>query len=322
MSLRAVNDTICQVGFRKYLLRRLLLSIPTIIGVIVLVFLISHLAPGSPVDFILGDQASSLDREQLMKDYGLDQPITTQFVTYLKSICRGELGESYYRPGKKVLSLILERLPATAYLALCSMIFALLLSLPLGILSARHAFTRIDMIAMFIALLGISIPHFALGPALISVFAVWLNLDIPFAGNEQVLSFILPTFTLGTALMALLTRMTRSSVLEVLTADYIRTAYAKGLTEKTIFYKHALRNALNPVITLVGLQLGALLTGAIITEKIFDWPGLGQLFITAIQQRDFYLIQGCVLVISLIYIIVNLLTDICYSLADPRIKYS
>jgi len=310
------------VGFRRYVLQRLLISIPTIFGVIVLVFFVSHLAPGSPVDFILGDQASALDRQQLIKDYGLDQPLSTQFFHYLKGICQGELGESYYRPGKKVFSLILERLPATFYLALSSMAFAIFLSLPLGMFSAKKAFTYIDVCAMFLALLGISIPNFALGPLLISIFAVWLALPLPFSGNEDILSLLLPTITLGTSLTALLTRMTRASLLEVLSTDYIRTAYAKGLTEKIIFYKHALRNAINPVITLAGLQLGTLLTGAIITEKIFDWPGLGQLFITAIQQRDFYLIQGCVLIISLIYIIVNLLTDICYSLADPRIKFS
>jgi len=276
--------------------------------------------PGDPVDFILQDHHSTVDRIELTKQLGLDKPLPTQYVLYLNNLLHGDLGKSYYTQGKNVLTLILERLPATIFLALTSILFALVISIPLGIISAVHASSWIDTFAMILALLGIAIPNFALGPALICIFAVWLDLPLPISGSESFLSFILPTITLGTALTAILTRMLRASLLEVLHQDYIRTAYAKGLKEKAILYKHALRNAINPVITITGLQLGTLLTGAIITEKIFDWPGLGQLFISSIQERDFLVIQGCVLFIALTYITVNLITDIVYSVADPKIN--
>ncbi|MBI2609423.1 MAG: ABC transporter permease [Deltaproteobacteria bacterium] len=308
------------MDLRNYVLRRLFLAIPTILGVITIVFFLSHIIPGDPVDFIVGDQASSLDRADLIQQLGLDKPLPTQYKNYLVRLFHGDLGTSYYTQGKKVFSLILERLPATILLAFSSLFLALLISIPLGVLSAVKAFSKIDTFAMMLALLGISIPNFALGPLLISIFAVWMNLPFPISGMEGLLSLILPTITLGTALTAILTRMLRTSLLDVLSQDYIRTAYAKGLYSKTILYKHALRNALNPVITITGLQLGTLLTGAIITEKIFDWPGLGQLFIGAIQQRDFLVIQGCVLIISLTYIFINLITDLFYSVVDPTIS--
>ncbi len=309
------------MAFPIYIARRLLIAIPTILGVCTIVFFLSHAIPGDPVDFIMGEDAtSSLDRQKLTQQLGLDKPIHIQYFEYLKNLGRGHLGYSYQSPGKTVQSLILERLPATCHLALTSLLFALFFSIPLGIFAAIHSYTWIDTLAMMIALLGISIPHFALGPALISILAIWLNLSLPFYGDEHFLSFVLPTITLGTALMAILTRMTRASMLEVLHKEYIRTAVAKGLNQKIILFKHALRNALNPIITIVGLQLGALLTGAIITETIFSWPGLGHLFVSAIQQRDFLVIQGCVLFIALSYIVVNLITDLLYSVADPRIR--
>jgi len=304
----------------QLIVRRLLLAIPTILGVCTIVFFLSHLIPGDPVDFILQDQTNPLDRLQLRKELGLDKPLMTQYFQYLNNLVHGNLGHSYYSHGRTVLSLILERLPYTLILAVSAMICALFLSIPLGVYAALKSFSWKDTSVMFIALVGISIPNFALGPALIVLFVILLGLNIPVSGFTAASSLFLPTLTLGTSLMAILTRMTRTSFMEVLKQDYVRTAYAKGLNKFSILYKHCLRNALNPVATIAGLQLGTLLTGSIITEKIFDWPGLGSLFISAIQSRDFLVIQGCILVIALIYIFINMLTDIGYTLLDPRIR--
>ncbi|MBI2026330.1 MAG: ABC transporter permease [Deltaproteobacteria bacterium] len=300
--------------------RRFLLAIPTVIGVCTVVFFLSHLIPGDPVDYILQDQTNPIDRLQLQKELGLDKPIVAQYIHYFNNLLHGDLGKSYYSHGRTVLNLILERLPYTLILAISSMMCALLFSIPLGIFAALKAFSWKDTSVMFIALLGISIPNFALGPALIVIFVLLIGLDIPVSGFVAGSSLILPTLTLGTSLMALLTRMTRTSFMEVLKQDYVRTAYAKGLQERSILFKHCLRNALNPVATIAGLQFGTLLTGSIITEKIFDWPGLGSLFISSIQSRDFLVVQGCILVIAIIYIFINLLTDIGYSILDPRIS--
>jgi peptide/nickel transport system permease protein len=304
---------------RSYLLRRLLLTIPVILGVSTLVFLFIHLIPGDPVQVMLGESAKPVDVEVLRKGLGLDKPILEQYLIFLKGLITGNLGTSIHT-GQPILSTILKRYPATLELMISSMIVALLLSIPLGVISASKQYSLLDNGSMFCALLGISMPNFWLGPLLILLFSVHLNW-LPVSGRGSLRHLILPAVTLGIHLMAILTRMTRSSVLEILHEDYITTARSKGLREQIVIFKHALRNALIPVITIIGFQCGALLSGALITETIFAWPGLGRLTITAIQKRDYPLVQGCVLVISLSYVIVNLLTDLAYAWVDPRIRF-
>jgi peptide/nickel transport system permease protein len=304
---------------RNYIVRRLLLTIPVIWGVSTLVFLFIHFIPGDPVQVMLGESARAADVEKLRHGLGLDRPLLEQYLNFMQGLLTGNLGVSIHG-GQPILPTILQRLPATLELTVAAMGVALLLSIPLGVISAAKQYSLFDNGSMFIALLGISIPSFWLGPLLIILFAVNLNW-LPVSGRGTWLHLILPAVTLGIHLMAILTRMTRSSVLEVLHEDYITTARSKGLREQVVIFKHALRNALIPVITIIGFQCGALLSGALITETIFAWPGLGRLTITAIQKRDYPLVQGCVLVIALSYIFINLLTDLAYAWADPRIRF-
>jgi peptide/nickel transport system permease protein len=300
-------------------LRRLLLLIPTVLGVVTLVFLFIHFIPGDPVEIILGENALSTDKAALRAQLRLDEPIGSQYVFFMEDLFKGDLGKSIYT-GQSVISKIGERLPATVELTIAAMIIAILISFPLGILAASKRGSPVDTGSMFLALLGVSIPSFWLGPLLILLFAIHFQL-LPVSERTGFLSLILPAVTLGTGMAAILSRMLRSSLVEVLSAEYIKTARAKGLSRFLVIGKHALRNALLPVVTIFGLQIGALLSGAIITEKIFDWPGLGSLTIEAIQQRDYPVIQGCVLVIAMIYVLVNILTDLTYSFVDPRIRY-
>lgn len=304
---------------RHYILRRLLLILPVVFGVSTLVFLFIHFIPGDPVQVMLGESASPANVEELRRAFGLDQPILEQYWRFLKGLVIGDLGVSLHT-GQPIMSAILERLPATLELAICSMTVALFISIPLGVISASKQYSLLDNGSMFCALLGISVPHFWLGPLLILLFSVKLHW-LPVSGRGGLDHLILPAITLGTALAAILTRMTRSSVLEVLHEDFITTARSKGLRESVVIFKHALRNALIPVITIIGFQCGALLSGALITETIFAWPGLGRLTITAIQKRDYPLVQGCILVISFSYVFVNLLTDLAYAWVDPRIRF-
>lgn len=299
-------------------LNRLLGMLAVALGVMVLVFLFIHLIPGDPVDVMLGESASPADRSALRTRLGLDQSLVVQLGEYFQSLLRLDLGESLHS-GRPVSALLLERLPATLQLAITALLFTLLLALPLGLLAAARKDTLWDRGAMTFSLLGVSVPNFWMGPLLILVFSLWLGW-FPVSGRETASSVVLPAITLGTSLAAILSRMIRSSVLEVLGEEYIRTAYAKGFSRRQVLVRHALPNALLPVITILGLQFGTLLAGAVITETVFSWPGIGLLTIEAIQSRDYPVVQACVLLISLGYVLVNTLTDVLYSVIDPRVR--
>ncbi len=301
-----------------FVLKRLLALIPVGLGVVFIVSALIHAVPGDPADSILGPYATAEEKLQLKKDLGLDQPFLQEILGYYTKIAHGDLGKSLlYR--KPVTELIASRIQPTAELAACAMVVALLISLPLGIISAVKAGKALDYGAMTFAMTGIAIPNFWLGPMLVLLFAVKLEW-LPVSERGDFRSYILPSVTLGIALAAILSRMTRNSMLENLKEDYVRTARAKGNRETVVVMKHVLRNAALPLITVVGLQFGVLLTGAIITERVFDWPGLGSLILEGINNRDYPVVQGCVLVFSFTYLVVNLLTDLSYAVVDPRIK--
>ncbi|HJT28872.1 MAG TPA: ABC transporter permease [Pyrinomonadaceae bacterium] len=321
------------------LLKRLLILILVVWTVVSLVTLLIELVPGDPAVAVLGEQATPEQFAQFREKHGLDRPpfffsfprdnndqrhfawhgVDNRYVDYWRSLLTGDMGLSF-RNDRPVKDLILERYPATIELAVVAMVFAILISIPLGVIAGTHRGTLIDNAASVVALLGISLPSFVIGPMLVYIFAVKLGWLAP-SGRFDWSDIILPAFTLGAALSAILTRMVRSSVIEELGEDYVRTARAKGLSERTVVYKHVLKNGLIPVVTILGLQLGVLLAGAIITEKIFGWPGLGLLLVEdGIGKRDYRVVQGCVLVISMTYIIANLLTDMVYRWLDPRIR--
>ncbi len=301
-----------------FLFAKLFSALLVILGVVCLVFLLIHLIPGDPVDVMLGESARPADRAALRSSLGLDQPLAGQLADYLGGVLRFDLGTSLHSD-QPVSRLLAGRIPATIELALAALLCALLTALPLGILAAVKRGSAWDWGAMGFSTLGVSLPNFWLGPLLILLFSLGLGWT-PVSGRESMASLILPALTLGTAFAAILARMIRSSLLEVLHEDFIRTARAKGLAERQVLWRHALRNAWLPVLTLIGLQLGALLGGAVVTEVVFDWPGIGSLMIDAIQRRDYPVVQGCVLVISLAYVLVNTLTDILYGVVDPRIR--
>jgi peptide/nickel transport system permease protein len=303
-----------------YLLRLSLSVVLTAWVVSTLVFFLLHLVPGDPVAVMLGDWASATDEEALRRQLGLDQSIWHQYLAFLGGLLQADLGQSlfYQMP---VSELIAERFPYTVQLALMAMLIAVLIAFPLGIWAALRAGRWPDYVSMTVSMLGVSIPNFWLGPMLILVFALWLAW-FPVSGAEQGLSWVLPAVTLGTALAAILARMLRASMLEVLHEDFIRTARAKGLNGFQVYGRHALANALLPVVTLLGLQLGTLLGGAVITEVVFDWPGLGQLLVESIQRRDYPVVQACILIISVAYISINGLTEVVYGWLDPRIRVS
>jgi peptide/nickel transport system permease protein len=304
----------------SFLLTRLLSTLTVILGVVTLVFLLIHLVPGDPVQAMLGETATPTDLEALREALGLDQPLWTQWWLYITNLLQGELGNSLYSK-EPILDILLERFPATLELAIAGLLVAVLLALPLGSIAALRKDSIYDNSAMMFSLLGVSIPNFWLGPMLILLFSLMLGW-LPVSGREGPLSLILPAITLGTALAAILARMVRSTLLEVLNEDYIRTARAKGLSESAVVIHHALRNASLPIITVLGLQLGTLLGGAVITEIIFAWPGIGQLTIESIERRDYPLVQACILLISLSYVLVNTMTDLLYAWLDPRVRYS
>lgn len=303
-----------------YIIRRLFQLIFVLFGVTTLVFFLIHFIPGDPVDIMLGDFAATVDKEQLRSQLGLDKPVLQQYGSYLMGVVSGDLGTSVHTK-EPVLSMIASRFPASAELMVGAMVIAFLIAFPLGILSALRPYGFIDSGSMAVSFLGVSMPNFWLGPLLIIFFSIKLDL-LPVNERGGLEHLILPSITLGTAMAAMLSRMIRSSLLEVLGEDYIKNARAKGMNEKMVVVKHALRNAMIPVITIIGLQVGVLLSGAIITESIFDWPGLGSLLIEGINTRDYRVVQGCILIIASIYVIVNLLTDIAYAWADPRVRLS
>lgn len=301
-----------------FFLNRLAWTLPILLGVLTIVFFLLHLIPGDPVDIMLGEQALAADRQQMRAALGLDRPLAVQYLAFLGRTVRGDLGSSFHHR-RPVAQLIAERIPATFELMMGGMAVAFAVALPLGLLAALHHGRWLDQLASLFAVLGVATPNFWLGPLLILAFAIRLDW-LPVNERGTLAHLVLPSITLGTAMAALLTRMTRTALLEVLGEDYIRTARAKGLGAWAVVIVHALSNALIPVVTVIGLQIGVLLSGAIITERIFDWPGLGTLLLDGIYGRDYPLVQGCILVIAVTYVAVNLLTDLVYGWIDPRIR--
>lgn len=304
----------------RFLRRRLLSSLSAIFGVSVLVFLLVHLIPGDPVDNLLGERADPIDKAAMRHCMDLDQPLVVQFGRFLESIGDGTLGHTCPDRRRTVASLIADALPHTIALATAAMVVALTLALPLGILAALRPRSALDAGATIVSLAGISMPSMWLGPLLLAIFYVGLQWLPGPADDAGLAGLVLPAIMLGTHLMAMLARMTRSSLLEVLGEDYVRTARAKGLSSTRVILRHGLRNALVPVITVAGIQFGALLAGAVVTEKVFARPGIGTLLLEAISRRDYRVVQGCTLVIAVSYVTVNLLVDLAYGLADPRIR--
>ena len=308
------------------LLRRALLTLPVLWVVVSVVFLLIHLVPGDPIVQMLGEGATPADVVALRHSYGLDAPLSQQYLHYWHGVLHADLGQSL-RLRRSVLSLILERYPYTLALTVASLLLGAALSLPAGVASAVHRGRAADRVLGIVSLVGLSFPNFALGPILILVFSIqlgWLPVSGAGASGDPLwvvgLHLILPAVTLGLSLAAILTRIVRSALLEELSQDYIRTARAKGLSERDVLYRHALPNALLPILTVLGLQFGSLLAGAIVTETIFSWPGLGRLPLSAISNRDYALVQGCLLAIGLSYVLVNLMTDVLYTLIDPRLR--
>ncbi len=302
------------------MLKRLLGTIPVIFGVLLLTFVLVHSIPGDPVEVMLGESATSADREVLRQNLGLDEPLPIQFFQYVAKVAQGDLGVSIHSK-KPIVDLLVERLPATMKLAALALMIAISIGVPLGLVAALKVDRWADNLATVLSLTVSAMPHFWLGPLLMMVFALWLGL-LPVSGMDANTSIILPALTLGFGLAAILTRMSRASMLEVLHEDFIRTARAKGLPEKIVILKHALRAALLPIVTVLGLQLGSLLAGTVITETVFAWDGIGRLLVESIEKRDYPVTQACVLLIALTYVFVNLLTDIIYTRIDPRVRFS
>ncbi len=304
----------------RHLLHRLLLTLPALWLVLTLVFLLIHIVPGDPVEQMLGEGAAPGQVLELRHTLGLDRPLIVQYGGYLWEIAHGDLGQSFkfQAPVRRV---IFERYPATMQLAFLALLVCAAIAIPAGVLAAYRRGHTADRAVSVFTLFGLAVPNFALGPLLITLFSIKLGW-LPVSGRDGALNYILPAATLGAALAAILTRMVRGAMLEELSSDYVRTARAKGLTTSAVLVRHALRNALIPIITILGLQFGTLLAGTIVTETIFSWPGIGRLTVQAISSRDYPLLQGCILVIALSYVLVNLLTDVLYSFIDPRVRLS
>lgn len=303
----------------RFLARRVALTIPVLLGVATLVFSLIHLIPGDPAQAMLGESASPEDVADLRSRLGLDRPLLQQYGTFLRDAAHGDLGRSL-RTSQPVTAAILERMPATIELAAAAMLVAVGFAIPLGIAAAVWRGTPVDHAATTVSLLGISIPNFWLGPLLAIVFSVELGW-FPVSGRGTLANLVLPAVSLGAALAAILARMTRATLLEELREPYVIAARARGASRVRAVVRHAFRNSLIPVITLIGLQFGAVLTGAVITETIFAWPGIGRLLIQSIGFRDYPLVQGCILLIAVTYVAMNLVTDLLYGLVDPRIRY-
>jgi peptide/nickel transport system permease protein len=303
----------------RFTIRRLLLTVPVLLGVATLVFSLLHLVPGDPALAMLGESASASDVDELRGKLGLDRSLPAQYVQFVTGLARGDLGTSF-RYNTPVASEIGQRLPRTMQLAAAAVMVAVCLAIPMGVLGGLFRGTAVDQAAMTVSLLGISMPNFWLGPLLAIFFSVSLGW-LPVSGTGSWRHLVLPALTLGGALAAVLARMTRASIIEELRELYVLAARARGLSKVRAVLFHALRNSLIPVVTILGLQLGAVLTGTIITETIFAWPGVGRLLIQAINFRDYPLVQGCILFIALTYVLVNLLVDLAYGWLDPRIRY-
>jgi peptide/nickel transport system permease protein len=303
----------------RFLLRRLVFTLPVLFGVATLVFSLIHLVPGDPAQAILGESAAPEDVIELRHRLGLDRPLYVQYVAFMRGALVGDLGTSL-RTREPVVRAIASRLPATFELALAAMMVAIVIAVPLGILAAVHAGASVDHAATTVALLGISIPNFWLGPLLAMVFSISLGW-LPVSGRGTLANFVLPAITLGAPLAAVLARITRASVIEELRELYVLAARARGVSYSRAVLKHAFRNSLIPIVTVLGLQVGSVLTGAVITETIFAWPGVGRLLVQSINFRDYPLVQGCILLIAVTYVSMNLLVDVAYGFLDPRIRY-
>ncbi len=304
----------------RHLLQRFLLTLPALWLVLTLVFLMIHIVPGDPVEQMLGEGAAPGELLQLRHALGLDQPLLAQYGHYLAQLARGDLGQSF-KFQAPVRRIIFERYPATLSLAFLALLVCATIAIPAGVLAAYKRGRAADRAVGVFTLFGLAVPNFALGPVLILFFSIELGL-LPVSGRGGAAYYVLPAATLGAALAAILTRMVRGSMLEELSSDYVRTARAKGLSTSAVLFRHAFRNALIPIITILGLQFGTLLAGTIVTETIFSWPGIGRLTVQAISARDYPLLQGCILVIAVSYVLVNLLTDVLYAVIDPRVRLS
>ncbi len=302
-----------------YVLRRLALAVPTLVGVTVVVFALIRLVPGDPARLVLGLQASEEEVQRLRVQLGLDQPLPVQYARFLGRLLQGDLGRSVVT-GEPVAREIASRLPATVQLAVASTLLATATGVGAGVLSATRQYSWLDYLVMTVALFGISLPVFWLGLMLMLLFSVHLRW-LPAGGYGTPVHLVLPTVTLAAFSVAIIARMTRSSLLEVLGQDYVRTAWAKGLSSRAVVLRHALKNALIPVVTVIGLQFGGLLGGAILTETVFAWPGMGRLLVGAIVARDYPVVQGVVLVFAALFTLVNLAVDVLYAYVDPRIHY-
>ncbi len=304
----------------NFIVRRILITLPVILGVCTLTFMLIHFVPGDPIDIMLGDQATQVDKQSLREQLGLNYPLHIQYKIFLSGLTQLDLGKSLHSK-TPVVDALLERIPATLELTMAAMFLAILFGIPLGILAAVKQYSTVDNSILVTSLLGISLPGFFLGPMLIWIFAILLGW-FPVSERGGLENLVLPALSLALPLGAIILRMTRTQMLEEIKQDYIRVARSKGLADFPVYFKHALRNALIPVITIIGLQVGALLTGTVITETIFDWPGIGSLLLQSIQQRDYPTVQACVLLIALTYVLVNLLTDISYAFINPKVRLS
>lgn len=302
----------------NFIIRKIAGVIPTLFIISTIVFLLIHIVPGDPVDLLAGESAKSVDKEMIRSSLGLDQPIGTQYKNFLLKTLQLDLGTSFYSK-KPVLSEILSRISPTLLLTIFAMIFSILIAFPIGILSAVYKYSLFDFLISTVSLVGFSIPIFWLGPLLILFFSIYLDF-LPVSGFDGIQGILLPALTLAIPLSAILARIIRASVIDSMKEVYVDFARSKGLSEFVIVSKHVLRNAMIPVISILGIQFGTLLSGTVVVEKIFDWPGIGKLFFEAFSQRNYPLIQGCVLFIATIYVFVNLLTDVIYTWVDPRIK--
>lgn len=307
----------------KYILKRLLMLIPVLLGVTFIVFFILNLSPGDPAAMILGDQASAEALEMKREELGLNDPLLLRYGRYVWDMLHGDMGVSY-KNNLSVWSQVMERFPNTAILAVAGILVAVLIGIPTGIISAKKQYTAVDNCSMILALIGVAMPNFWFGLLMVIIFALnlgWLPSQGMGEGGIALLkSLVLPALTLGTGSAAMITRMTRSSMLEVIRQDYISTAQAKGVSEKTITYRHMLRNAMIPIVTAIGLQFGTLLGGAMLTETVFSWPGLGRLMVESIKSKDIPMVLGAVIFLAIMFTVVNLIVDLIYAFIDPRIK--
>ncbi len=303
----------------KFLINRLSQILITALGVVTLTFFLIHLTPGDPIEVLLGEHALAIDRQTLKEALGLHLPIWQQYKIFIVNLFNGDLGTSMYT-GKQVTDMITSRLPATIKLAISAMIFAITLGISLGIIAAANKDKLADKFTLFFSMIGFSMPSFWLGPLLIIIFSLWLGW-FPISGNNGISSMVLPAITLGLGMASFTGRLTRNTLLETLNQDYIRTAKAKGCSQTRVLFLHALPNAMLPIVTVIFLQIGALLTGAIITEAVFSWPGVGSLIVDSLSRRDYPVIQGTVLFIAFVYMLMTLLSDITYAILDPRIRY-